>query len=149
MLHYFKKKPHSWHREYFWLPHAGSSCSNDPQAARQQLTPCQHVPFSLYNLPQHLGTHKHFIKKWKRQTPSLRFNTAVNQRLELFPNSCGQMRGVFFFLHFFFFRATHAAHGGSQARAQMGATAASLCHSNIRSKLHLQTTPQIMAMLDP
>ena len=38
-----------------------------------------------------------------------------------------------------FSRATPAAHGGSQARGPIGATAASLCqsHSNVRSKLRM------------
>ena len=50
-----------------------------------------------------------------------------------------------------FFRATHTAYGGSQARGPIRATATSLhhSHSNIRSKPHLQPTPQLTAMLDP
>ena len=39
------------------------------------------------------------------------------------------------------FRATPAAYGSSQARGQMGATAVSY----LRSELHLQPTPQLMA----
>ena len=37
------------------------------------------------------------------------------------------------------------------ARGQIGAAAASLCHSNsnVRSKPHLQTTPQLMGTPDP
>ena len=56
----------------------------------------------------------------------------------------------FFFL-FFFFRAALTAQGGSQARGLIGAVATSLCqsHSNARSKLHLQTIPQLMATPDP
>ena len=44
-----------------------------------------------------------------------------------------------------------AAYGGSQARGQFGATAASLrhSHSNTRSKLRLRPPPQLMAMPDP
>ena len=40
------------------------------------------------------------------------------------------------------------AHGGLQARDRIGATAASLhqSHSNTGSELHLQPTPQLMAM---
>ena len=55
-----------------------------------------------------------------------------------------------FFSFFFFFRATPAAHRGSQARGQIGAAAASLCqsHSNTTSEKHLWLTPQLMAMLD-
>ena len=43
------------------------------------------------------------------------------------------------------------AHGGSQARGQIGAVAAGLyhSHSNARSEPHLQPTPQPMATLDP
>ena len=43
------------------------------------------------------------------------------------------------------------AYGGSQARGQIGATAAGLrqSYSNAGSKLQLQPTLQLMAMLDP
>ena len=49
------------------------------------------------------------------------------------------------------FRAEPVAYGGSQARGLIGAIAASLhySYSNARSKLHLQPTPQLMAMPDP
>ena len=51
------------------------------------------------------------------------------------------------------FRATPAANEGSQARGRIGAIAAGLCHShshsNTGSKLHLQSTLQVMAMPDP
>ena len=42
-------------------------------------------------------------------------------------------------------------YGGSQAMGPIGATAAGLhhSHSNAISKLHLGTTPQLRAMLDP
>ena len=45
------------------------------------------------------------------------------------------------------FRATPAAHGGSQARSWIGATAASLCHSHsyARSEPRWQSVPQVMA----
>ena len=47
--------------------------------------------------------------------------------------------------------ATPAAYGGSKARGQIGATAASLHHrcSNTGSEPCLQPTPQLMAMPDP
>ena len=56
---------------------------------------------------------------------------------------------TFFFFFFGFFRAVPTAYGGSQARGQIEVTAASLHHSNARSELHLQPTPQHMAMPDP
>ena len=66
---------------------------------------------------------------------------------------------LFYFIHFFvvfffvclFFRAALVAHGGSQARGLIRATAAGLrqSHSNARSKPSLQLTPQLMAMPDP
>ena len=53
-----------------------------------------------------------------------------------------------FFLPFYLFRVAPMAYGSSQARGWIGATDASLhhSHSNIGSKLHLQPTPQLMAM---
>ena len=53
--------------------------------------------------------------------------------------------------NFFFFRAASVAHGVSQARGLIGATAAGLrhSHSNMRSKLHLRLTPQLTATLGP
>ena len=56
----------------------------------------------------------------------------------------------FFFLSFFV-RAAPTAYGGSQARGRIGATAAGLylSHSNAGSELHLQPTPQLMAVPDP
>ena len=43
------------------------------------------------------------------------------------------------------------AYGGSQARGQIGAAAAGLCHShsNVGPKQHLQTSLQLMIMPDP
>ena len=51
---------------------------------------------------------------------------------------------------FCLFRATPQAYGSSQARCQIGATAAGLHHShnNMGSELCLQPTPQLTAMLD-
>ena len=48
------------------------------------------------------------------------------------------------------FRAEPAAYRSSQARGGIGAAVASLCHShsNTGSELHLQTTPQLVAMPD-
>ena len=43
------------------------------------------------------------------------------------------------------------AYGNSQARGQVGAVAVGLCRSqsNTRSKMHLQPTQQLAAVLDP
>ena len=58
---------------------------------------------------------------------------------------------AFLFFIFCLFRATPEAYGGSQARGQIGAVAASLhhSHSNTGSELYLQPTPQLVATLDP
>ena len=60
---------------------------------------------------------------------------------------------IYLFIHLFIllFRATPMAYGSSQARGQIGATAASLrhSHSNARSQLHLQPTAQLTATPDP
>ena len=47
--------------------------------------------------------------------------------------------------------AAPTAYGGSQARGQIGAVAASLhhSHSNARSEPRLRPTPQLTATLDP
>ena len=54
-------------------------------------------------------------------------------------------------LFFFVLGAETTARGSSQARGQIRTVAASLCHSqsNARSKLHLQSTPQLTTMWDP
>ena len=58
---------------------------------------------------------------------------------------------MFCFFFFWPFRAALGAYGSSQARGQIGATAASLhhSHSNTGSKPHLRPTPQLTAMPDP
>ena len=55
----------------------------------------------------------------------------------------------FFFVFFPFLGSLPMAY--IQAKGQKGAVAAGLqhSHSNARSELHLQPTPQLMAMLDP
>ena len=59
---------------------------------------------------------------------------------------------LFLFL-FFFFLGLHLwqAYGSSQARGQIGGTAADLCHSHStsRSEPHLRPTPQFAAIPDP
>ena len=54
-------------------------------------------------------------------------------------------------ISFCLFRAIPAAHGGSHARGLIETAAASLrhSHSNTRTELHLQPTPQLTAMPDP
>ena len=58
---------------------------------------------------------------------------------------------LFLFAFCFVFRAAPVAYGGSQTRGWIGAVAAGLhhSHSNAKSELHLQPTPQLMAMPDP
>ena len=63
-----------------------------------------------------------------------------------------ETKGIFFFFCLFAFsRAAPVAHGGSQARGPIGATAAGLhlSHSNTGSDLCLQTTLQLTATPDP
>ena len=52
---------------------------------------------------------------------------------------------------FLLFRTVSEAHGGAQARGQIGAAAAGLRHghSNTGSEKLLQPTPQLVAKLDP
>ena len=54
---------------------------------------------------------------------------------------------VLFLFLFLLFRAAPSAYGGSQARGQIGAAAASLhhSHSHAGSEPHLRPTPQLMA----
>ena len=59
---------------------------------------------------------------------------------------------LFIFICFvLFFRAAPMAHGGYQARGQIGSVAAGLPHrhSNAASEPHLPPTPQLMATPDP
>ena len=67
---------------------------------------------------------------------------------------CPIPSSFFLFLFYFIFLSFEGhtmAYGGSQARGLIVAVAAGLCqcHSNARSELHLQPTPQLMAMPDP
>ena len=59
----------------------------------------------------------------------------------------------YFYLFIFVFIGLHPwrIYGGSKARVRIGAADASLCHShsNTRSELCLQPTPQLRATLDP
>ena len=57
----------------------------------------------------------------------------------------------YIYIYILLFRAVPAAYGSSQARSQMGASPAGLCHSqsNAGLELCLLPTPQLEAMLDP
>ena len=59
--------------------------------------------------------------------------------------------GFFGFFFVFVFRAAPASYGSSQARGQIGVTAAGLylSHSNMGSEPHRQPIPQLKAVLDP
>ena len=58
---------------------------------------------------------------------------------------------LFYFILFYYFRATPTVYGSSQARGPIGAVVASLHHNHNDkgSEPNLQTTPQPMAMPDP
>ena len=66
-------------------------------------------------------------------------------------SSLRALRASFFFFVFCLFRATPAAHGGSQAKGPIGAVAAGLYHSqsNAESELRLRSIPQLTATPDP
>ena len=66
-------------------------------------------------------------------------------------NPFASLTGMVYFILFFLFIDAPAAYESSRARGRMGAAAASLhhCHSNPRSKPHLRSTLQLVAMLDP
>ena len=55
----------------------------------------------------------------------------------------------FVFVFLSFFRALPEAHGGSQARAQIGAVASGLHHNDPRSEPLLRPKPQLMVTPDP
>ena len=72
---------------------------------------------------------------------------------DLFPlyhsgNSDSQLFIYLFIYFFLLFRSAHSAYGSSQARGPVGAVAAGLhhSHSNTRSELCLQSTPQFTAL---
>ena len=81
----------------------------------------------------------------------LRYVRSISILVRVFiMNECWILSNAFFFF-FFFFRAAPVAHGGSQARGGIRATAAghSHNHSNTGSEQSLQPTPQLMTMPDP
>ena len=82
------------------------------------------------------------LRLWCRLHLWLRFNPWPRNSV-----CCTRSRNFFFF----FFRAALAAYGSFQSRDPIEAAAASLhhSHSNARSELHLQPTPQLAATQDP
>ena len=90
-------------------------------------------------LPKHTGRHiilyHYVLTGWRRKLFSLKNVLA---------------EAVLFFSFFFLFRAIRVAHGSSQARGWIGATAASThhSHSNSGSKPCLLSTPQLTAKPD-
>ena len=67
-------------------------------------------------------------------------------------NFWGNCNSIFFsFFFLFFLRTAPVAFGGSQARGRIRAAVAGLHHrhSNARSEMLLQSTPQLTATLDP
>ena len=83
---------------------------------------------------------------------------ASHVQRELAPNVSLQLQRckmandlIFYFQFFGLFRAVPMAYGSSQARSRIGPASASLQHnhSNARSELHLQPTPQLKATRDP
>ena len=78
-----------------------------------------------------------------------------SERLEIRKSSTefsgGGKFSFFFFFVFCHFSDSSVAYGGSQARRLIRAVATGLCHShsNTRSELSLQPTPQLIAIPDP
>ena len=93
-------------------------------------------PASLLDFWQVPMSKKKISKKEKKEAPKYK-----------------HIISVFFCFFFLIFRAALAAHGGFQARGQIGATAASHSHSHSHSKagsqLRLRPTLQLTAMPDP
>ena len=76
-----------------------------------------------------------------------------NPQMQKTCSSLSIFHGIFilFIIIIFAFWAAPVAYGGSQARGQIRATAAGLCHShsNITSELRLRPTPQLRQHPDP
>ena len=90
-----------------------------------------------------------FVEKTVVANTWLHLNIWLQNKFELFKYF--KNYALLLLLLFCFFRAAPVAYGSSQARGWIKPTAASLhhSHSNARSKLHLRSTPQLTAMLDP
>ena len=114
---------------------ASSQCSDNAGS----LTHC--TTRKLHDLFSYLFLKYHKIHLFKV------YNLLVLIQLQ----SYATVTTVFCFFFLFLFRTSPTAYGGSQARGQIGAVAASLRHnhSNARSELSLWPTPQLTAMPDP
>ena len=77
--------------------------------------------------------------------------TVADAAVLLIAKSSAKGEFFFFFGLFPFSRAAPVAYGDPQARGLIRAGAAGLCHShsNTRSELRLQPTPQLTATPDP
>ena len=121
---------------------------------------CVHERTSLteterrYNLPRSLGSirfitevmaawfslsHLSFSRKWGEEAEAVQNADGTESHLSRFATSPTSPKYIYFFFFFLLFRAAPVAYGGSQARGQIGAPAASLRHShrNAGSELHL------------
>ena len=131
---------------------------------------CRIYLVNLYSLKDHLyffvfiatpvAYESSQARGWIGAAAEAYATATVNARSELYlwcmPQLMAELERIifiFYLLIFFFclFGAIPAAHGGSQARGRIRATAAGLHHShrNTRSKLRLRPTPQLTAMPDP
>ena len=136
-----------------------------PQSAPHQPPLSQDVLICLLPAPRSSSpyclseVYLNQIKRYNWVVQTIKTYPSKHQNLSC-PNQCGwknlskMFSTIFFFFFFFFFflfRASSAAYGSSQARSQIGATAAGLHHNhcNIRFKPQLQSALQLEAMLDP
>ena len=122
----------------FLMTAEGEGCSGE---LSQTSTPCNNFPFLCFQLQEPLTWSLSFFFSL---TTDYKSNQKYQHRLLKFFFVC-----LFFFLPFS--TAAPAAYEGSQARGQIGAIAAGLLrsHSNARSELRLQPTPQLTATPDP
>ena len=111
-------------------------------APEKRLVSAQSLPLNFGVLTPHASPHFQIICTSAFPVFGV---TAMERVLE-----AGVLFFLIYFLFFVFlsFRAAPMACGGSQARGLIGAVATGLhhSHSNARSELHLQPTPQLTAM---
>ena len=101
----------------------------------------QHMPLKPVSWLYHANIQMN-QKLWRTYNGKSHFNCCLNIA-KLFNLSFL----IFFFFFKLLFRVTPAACGSSQARGQIGATAAGPCHS--QSNAGSEPRPQLMAMPDP